>query len=1029
MQKTKFLALFLVMAMLFSLSAVFPAMTVSAIAIPIYNVEPAILAEAGTAIELSDYSVELDDGTALSPNDIEWYNGTTAISTFTPSAAGVTALTAQKKADSSVKKTIYVVAKLSTDDEYVLYATDFNSTSDINDWRKSTSTSGVYTVSNGKLTINGLESDNPKIFLPSWLADFGNYKIETVGTQKEATDASRWFSMMYRIQNIDTTGNPFFHMCVRSNATAGGTGTTGGVECVYFTNKWEYVKSSSYTEAINSNKNYTFTVMAKDDVVQYQIDGNTVIHVENLPVIDNNIKGGVGLIANSSKFVIDSIKISIQEQTPERPPVPKPEIINVRQPETNTLNHITNIGIIQSKEEFDSYTEDNDAPANLIFYADGTSLTAKDGAEICEIDSLMENAESFTYLPAFYVKDTDTVDEIISEVKAADLKDVLFISDNPELVKYAREEYTLARGAVDFSELETMSLSANDLLMIRGVVNSALSLIAILPERLAYKEYISELQSNAITVWVKDENLDGEIEAAKLITSGATGIITDKFTAIETALKSLIKPNTMTKTPIIIGHRGNPSQAPENSISGYLTAIKNGADTVETDIHLSADNNVIVMHDATIDRTTNGSGSISSMTLAQIKQYTLKGSKDEKIPTFEELLQAIKPTKAKIFIEIKSGNTNIVKPMVDLIKEYDMESRVSVISFSEAQLKKTQELMPAMSTGFLLNAPAPSYFMEEALNSLYDRLLNIQSANATMNVNYGNISEFFVDAAVDRGITIWPWTYSKAGASAFNKHFLWGLDGLTTDDAQYSMNMVKSIKSSDKIIYLKDKDSTAYFAITANMYSRRAQDITFDSKTFIKVLEGENLISINNGVVTAEAAEGTASFMVGYSAKTEEGDTYVLYTQPITVRLGEEGGLNLTPSSKYSIDKYLAGVRDNTTLSSLLDNLESDEYIAVIDDEGKIVTDENQLIGTGYKVQIIADNIVYHEKPVIVLGDINSDGKISASDYLLIKRQVIGSMNLEGIFYQAALIRGKEKPEAVDCVVVKRYILGTMDMY
>lgn len=1039
MKKTKRIASFLVVAMLASLLSVFPVMTASAgSAIQISNEEPAILANVGTAVTLSNYSVQLDNGTVLSPSDITWYDGENKITSYTPSESGVKQLTAKKTSDSSVSKTIYVVSKLSTETEYVLFSTDFSNVEDINGWNKTSSASGVYTVSNGKLTMNG-DASNPRIYLPEWLSDFANYRIDTVATQANPTDSSRWFAMIYRAQNAATTGTPYYDMCVRNNMAAAATENRGGVECVSLTNGWTYYDTTSYKGSVDSSKNYNFAILVKDDTVQYQINDDIVIHVDNLPMIANTKKGGIGLQANSSKFIVDSIKVSIQQTTPEKPEAPAPKLINVRHPETNTLNHIANIGLVQSLEELNSYNSSSNAPSTLIFYANGANLTTKSGTTLCTIDDLMKKAGSLTYIPAFYVKDKSTVDTIVKAIQAASLEDVLFISNDATIVKYAREQYTIARGAVDFTDIDEL-LSSEKLLEIRGTVNEAKSLIAILPEKLAIKDYVTKLQSNAITVWVMDENLDGNAEAAKLITSGATGIITNDFAAIEKALTTLFVPNTMTKTSIIVGHRGNPTQAPENSISGYLKAIENGADVVETDIKFSKDNEIVVMHDPSITRTTSYTGNlnVNQMTLEEIKEYNLWGEgnkfKDdypnEKVPTLEEMLKAIKPTEGKIFIEIKTGDVNIVQPMVDLVKKYDMESRVSVICFDAAQLLKTQQLFPSMSTGYLLYPPAKSSSIEEALNALYERLNNIQPINSTMNPNAGNINEYYANAAGDRGITLWPWTYNASWSALFEDHFRLGIDALTTNDAQYSKDMVKNISTNKNAIFLKNEGSKDNFIVKSETYGGTSlTDITDDDKAFIKVLEGEDLITVENGKVTAKAESGTASFMVGYTTTTKAGATYVLYSQPITVKLGTEGGLKLNEDSKYETNKYLDGVTDKTTLKDFLSNFKNSENIIVLDKDGKKVTSESAFIGTNYKVQYIYENNVIQEITVVVLGDVSCNGKIDSKDYLFVKRAFLGTIDLTETQLKAACLSRKPAPVAKDYLKIKRHFLGTYNLY
>lgn len=1048
MFKSKNIAVLLVAAMLMSMLAIFPATTVSAASpILITNTEPAIPATVGTEITLSDYSVQLNDGSVLAPEDITWYNGSSAITKFTPSAAGVTKLTAKKNADSSVSKSIYVVSKLAADTEYVLFSTDFNSASDIDGWNKIVKTDGVYTVSDGKLTISGLKASNPRIYLPDWLADFGDYRIDVTGTQTENTDDSRWFSVIYRAQNTGTTGTPYYHMCVRKKATTPGSDTTGGVELCYYYDKWYYIKSSSYSETIDANKNYTFSVLAKGSTIQYQINGDVVIHAENVPVIagdEATRRGEIGLQANSSKFIVDSVKVTLQQSAPVKPIQPAPKIINTRQPDSNTLNHIANIGIVQSKAEFDSYINENaNAPSTLILYANGSNLTTENGTALCTVEDLMQQAENLPYIPAFYVRDNATVDKIVAAAKSVNLRDLLFISSDFNIVKYARSKYTLARGAVDFSSMKGYTLSEEQLLEIRGTVRKATSLIAILPENLATQHIVSELQAMEITVWVMDKSLNGDTEAAKLITSGASGIITDKFAQIETALQTLIAPNTLTKTPLIIGHRGNPTNAPENSISSYLLAVSNGADIIETDIYFTKDKQIVAMHDDTIDRTTTGTGRVSDLTLEQIKQAHLWADNstfqakypDERVPTWEEILKAIKPTNARIFCEIKPGDPDLVKAAVDLVKKYDMENRVSFISFNANQLLKLREVMPTMTAGWLCNSPAPSGDMIEALNALDAQLGNIQSYGSTFNPSYGNISEYFVAAAVDRGITIWPWTYATGSATAFNKHFLLGIDGLTTNDAQYSKDYVKSISSSKNTIVLSGSGASAQYKITSMTYGDTETDITTSSSTFVTILEGSDVITVSGGKVTAKKASGTASFMVGYKTKTAQGGEYILYTQPIMVTVGSNAGLKLTNTSKYviktkdGIGSFVIGVKTQTELSDLLKNFTSSDKITAVDKDGKVITDSSKIIGTGVKLQYVDNGKVIDEMTVVLLGDLNGDTKINGTDALIVKKTIIGNYTLNDTQMFAASSEGLVIPRPIDYLRIKKHMIGTFDLF
>ncbi len=106
---------------------------------------------------------------------------------------------------------------------------------------------------------------------------------------------------------------------------------------------------------------------------------------------------------------------------------------------------------------------------------------------------------------------------------------------------------------------------------------------------------------------------------------------------------------------LVIGHRGACGHAPENSIASVKWALKNSVAMIEFDVHRCATEELVVIHDATVNRTTNGTGAVAEKTLAQLKQLTL-GQNNERIPTLEEFLQCI-GRRAIANIELKGANT------------------------------------------------------------------------------------------------------------------------------------------------------------------------------------------------------------------------------------------------------------------------------------------------------------------------------------------------------------------------------------
>lgn len=150
-------------------------------------------------------------------------------------------------------------------------------------------------------------------------------------------------------------------------------------------------------------------------------------------------------------------------------------------------------------------------------------------------------------------------------------------------------------------------------------------------------------------------------------------------TRAEKLAKEIYKPNS--KYVLVVAHRGDWRNAPENSLQAYRNCIDMGVDMIEIDIHKTQDNQFIVMHDATVDRTTNGKGKIADMTLADIKKLYLKSGHGIKtrhrVPTLEEVLLLAKD---KILVNIDKGD-NYFDEIYDLLLKTGTEKQVVIKTY------------------------------------------------------------------------------------------------------------------------------------------------------------------------------------------------------------------------------------------------------------------------------------------------------------------------------------------------------------
>jgi glycerophosphoryl diester phosphodiesterase len=162
-------------------------------------------------------------------------------------------------------------------------------------------------------------------------------------------------------------------------------------------------------------------------------------------------------------------------------------------------------------------------------------------------------------------------------------------------------------------------------------------------------------------------------------------------------------------SPLIYAHRGGSAHAPENTLAAFRAALKQQADGIELDVHLSADGEVVVIHDADLGRTTNGSGSVYKKTLLEIKQLDAgvwfgEEFLGEEVPTLSEVLELL-GEQLMINIELKGPGlfrSELPEKVVEIVRQYHLEGRVVFSSFNPWQLRQIGTLLPNAKLGLLL---------------------------------------------------------------------------------------------------------------------------------------------------------------------------------------------------------------------------------------------------------------------------------------------------------------------------------------
>lgn len=241
---------------------------------------------------------------------------------------------------------------------------------------------------------------------------------------------------------------------------------------------------------------------------------------------------------------------------------------------------------------------------------------------------------------------------------------------------------------------------------------------------------------------------------------------------------------------MVIAHQGGEQLRPSNTMPAFEHAVELGVDVLEMDIHATQDGALVAMHDATVDRTTDGSGAIKEMTLAEIKEldaghywtnddgatYPYRGQ-GIAVPTLEEIFQAFPDMPMNI--EIKQQSPSIVEPFCDLIHEYDMQDQVLIPTFHPDTMNEFREKCPDVATS--MTEPEIRLFFglnTVGMGSLFSppgQAFQVPEESGGLQV----ITPGFVEGAQERNIAVHVWTVNDP--DDMERLIKTGIDGIITD--------------------------------------------------------------------------------------------------------------------------------------------------------------------------------------------------------------------------------------------------------
>ena len=245
--------------------------------------------------------------------------------------------------------------------------------------------------------------------------------------------------------------------------------------------------------------------------------------------------------------------------------------------------------------------------------------------------------------------------------------------------------------------------------------------------------------------------------------------------------------------PTIFAHRGASAHAPENTLAAFRLAVEQKADAIELDAKLSADGQVIVIHDQTVDRTTNGHGLVRRMPLAALRELDAGSHFDiafhgEPVPTLEEVFETVGKS---IFINVELTNyasltDSLPEKAAALVKKFGLEQSVMFSSFSPLALIRARRQLPEVPLGLLTVKGSAGAWARGWLGKL---LVPYQA----LHPEQGDATPILIQRAQRQGYRVHVYTVNQR--ADLQRLFASGVDGVFTDDPPLAQQVLAEVRA------------------------------------------------------------------------------------------------------------------------------------------------------------------------------------------------------------------------------------------
>jgi glycerophosphoryl diester phosphodiesterase len=251
--------------------------------------------------------------------------------------------------------------------------------------------------------------------------------------------------------------------------------------------------------------------------------------------------------------------------------------------------------------------------------------------------------------------------------------------------------------------------------------------------------------------------------------------------------------------PVVFAHRGGLALAPENTMAAFDNGLACGADGLEFDVHLSHDGVPVIIHDPTVDRTTNGTGAVADLTAAELAaldagwRFELDGTfpfrgRGLGVPALSDVLARYRSV--PLLVELKTSEPRLARTVADLVRQAGAVDRVTIGSFHEGALDAVRAYAPEFRTGAdvdEIKGGVAATLFEQARRPLQFHAFQVPEIFAGSRI----VTPEFIAHAHEAGVGVIVWTINEP--EDIRRLIGWGVDGLITDRPDVAVETIRAL--------------------------------------------------------------------------------------------------------------------------------------------------------------------------------------------------------------------------------------------